>query len=205
MVPHRKPWAAVLAAALVAMLGIGMLTVSASVGSLDDGPLFFAQNGNGNGAPVNPGNSENAPGQQVDPPTGQPDGPGNSENAPGQQSAVPAEGEGGEDGPADARPEASGAEKVNVCHVTGEDGETVMISVSVNAVPAHEGHGDPAVGVTSEEECPEVEAPIEDEQPDATPIPDDGEGEGEEDDEDVIETPESGTPTPATPVATPLI
>jgi hypothetical protein len=204
---------AVLTAALVAMLGVGMLTVSANVAGIgDSGWMAFAQNGNGNGNGNNgngnpgnsgdaPGNSGNAPGQQDGAPgnsenaPGQSDGaPGNSENAPGQQNAepvTPAEDE------ATGDEAGSGADKVNVCHVTDqESGDSHMISISTNAVPAHEGHGDTQIDVASEEECQTAEAPNEEDAA-ATPAPEDGDEDGD-DDADLA------TPVPATPVATPI-
>lgn len=213
---------AVLTAALVAMLGVGMLTVSANVAGIGDGGWqVFAQNGNGNGNgnngngngnADNPGNSGNN-GNQGNPGNGNgngapPENPGNSESAPGQQDAepvTPAEDETPAD-EAEGDVEApNGAEKVNVCHVTdGESGDTRMISISVNAVPAHEGHGDTLIDVASEEECPEAEAPIGEEGPAATPAPDDGVGDdGDEDDGDEDDG-GLATPSPATPVATPI-
>lgn len=199
---------AVLTAALVAMLGVGMLTVSANVAGIgDSGWMAFAQNGNGNGNNGNgnpgnsgdaPGNSGNAPGRQDGAPgnsenaPGHGDGaPGNSENAPGQQNAVPVTP--GEDEATGDETE-NGADKVNVCHVTDqESGDSHMISISTNAVPAHEGHGDTLIDVAAEDECQTAEVPIEEDDAAATPAPEDGDEDGD-----------LATPVPATPVATPI-
>jgi hypothetical protein len=214
---------AVLAAALVAMLGVGMLTVSANVSGIgDSGWLAFAQNGNGdgnngngkgnNGNSENPGNSgNNGNGNQGNPGNGNgnpPENPGNSENAPGQQEAepvTPAEDEAPAEETESSDQSQGGAEKVNVCHVTDqESGDSHMISISTNAVPAHEAHGDTLIDVASEDECTTAEAPIEEEAPAATPVPDTGDDEGDGDGDEEDNDGDLATPVPATPVATPI-
>lgn len=134
---------------------------------------------NGN-PPENPGEGNNSQGQGNPPANpGQgnpPENPAEGNNGQGQDNPPAADDvDDGEDDAAtdddtDAGVQARGnaPEKVNVCHVDQESGNVVMISISENAVPAHERHGDEAIDVAAEDECPEPEAP-EDPAP-ATPI-----------------------------------
>lgn len=220
--------------ALVAVMAMGTTAVSAGLGNLDSDLPFLAQNGNGNGnggrsgenPPNPPGTGNNGQGQGVDhgnPPAdpgagnnsqGNGNGNGNvpqapevivTEEAPETDDAV--------DGAVDetetevqAAPVNPAPEKVDVCHVADkETGETVLINISLRAVPAHEGHGDTVVDEDAEVECGEAaeevgadEGPA-DTAPDAPSIPGDDDDGDEGDDEDEEE---AGTPV-ASPEATP--
>lgn len=159
---------------------------------------------NGN-PPENPGNGNNSQGNGE-----APENPGNGNNGQGQENGNPPADPGNSE--TEAEDDVDGAEaaaeappaKVNVCHVTDDDsGDTVMITISERAVPAHEGHGDTLIGVESEGECPQAEAE-EPEAPAATPVPDDGEGE-EDGDDNGDEAPPVDTGTPiASPIASPV-
>jgi hypothetical protein len=158
---------AMIAIALIAVVAMGMFTMGTGVARVAgfDTNLFALQgngngngnaggNGQGNGQGQNNGNGQgqdngNAGGQGQDQDNGNAGGNGNG-NGIGQD-----QGQGAADAPAQAPSEGQAAPeaKVNVCHVTGSDANSVvMITVSENAVPAHEGHGD-TVGVASEAEC----------------------------------------------------
>lgn len=176
------------AIALVAVLAMGTMSVNAGLaGNLDAGLPFFAQNGNGQGKgnsdnspPTSPGTGNNGQGQGQE--NGSPPedpGVGNNSQGEGNGNVPVGAGDEAEEVTTEVQAEAQAPEKVNICHVTDEEsGDTVMITVSERAVPAHEGHGDTLIGVESEAECPEAE------------VPEDGEG-----DDDGVDA--------ATPVATP--
>jgi hypothetical protein len=185
------------ATAFVVVAAMSMFSVNTGfASSLNSSLPFFAQKSNGQGQSgenpqTAPGTGNNGQGQGQE--NGNPPAdPGNSET----------EAEDDVDG-AEAAAEAPPA-KVNVCHVTDDDsGDTVMITISERAVPAHEGHGDTLIGVESEGECPQAEAD-EPEAPAATPVPDDGEGEEDGDDNgDEAPPVDPGTPI-ASPIASPV-
>jgi len=224
----------IIASALIAVLGLGLLSVGTGIAAgVDHGFTLFAQRGNGNGngnngqgngngngndqgnAPEQPGTGNNGQGQGQEngnpPETNPGNGNGNAPAAPEVPETDDTSGDG--DVPAqDAGQGDTGAEKVDVCHVTG-NGESHMISVSVNALPAHEAHGDTA-DVASEEDCvaaaPEQPAPpVGDEatpptgpEGDAgTPVPVDDGATPVPGDEDGDEA----TPGVATPIASPVL
>lgn len=214
------------AIALVAVLAMGTTAVSAAFGSFDSNLPFFAQNGNGNGNggrsgenPQNPpGTGNNGQGQgaengnpPADPGSGnnsQGNGNGNAE-VPAAPDADETEDTAAEDAAADepqAAPVNPGSDKVDVCHVTG-NGDSILINISSQAIPAHERHGDTVMGEGAEAECGETadEAPAEtapeDATPEASPVPD-------EDGDDATEETETGTPAAspaASPVASPVV
>ncbi|HVL26098.1 MAG TPA: hypothetical protein VM450_18540 [Thermomicrobiales bacterium] len=252
----------IIATALIAVLGMGLLSMGTGIAAgMDNGFVLFAQkgngngngqgNGNGNGQGQNNGNNGNGQGQNNSNAPEQP-GTGNNGQGQGQENGNPPETNPGqgqdaaapEEGDAvetdtqaqdeadtdEAAAEESTNAKVNVCHVTG-NGDSHMITVSVNAAPAHESHGD-TVDVASEAECdvaaeqpapgtpgaeptepaaspvpvePTVPAatpvPVEPTVPAATPVPGD-----EDDEDDAGATPDASPEVPdGTPIATPVL
>ncbi len=114
--------------------------------------------GNGNG---NQGNGQGVGAENQDNGAeNQGNGQGNGNNGQGQGVEVQAQDEGETEAADDdtaedeaAQPaEQSQAGKVSICHSTG-NGDGVFITVSQNAVDAHENHGDDTEGVTSEADC----------------------------------------------------